>query len=150
MNAFTSFPSICCSQTAFQVNPCCPHPLPSRDQWKLVQFIPWPLNPSLTLKVASLAMDSLCRGVFAGNSRELSIRSCFPSLFQAEQTHRSILLGLLLGAGEGAVGSRVEDIKDCQSEGLEARSAILMILLCFLLCRPGPTAGLSTYSPSSG
>ncbi|XP_045254848.1 protoporphyrinogen oxidase isoform X3 [Macaca fascicularis] len=56
-------------------------------------------TPSLTLKVASLAMDSLCRGVFAGNSRELSIRSCFPSLFQAEQTHRSVLLGLLLGAG---------------------------------------------------
>ncbi|XP_073661449.1 protoporphyrinogen oxidase isoform X3 [Tursiops truncatus] len=52
-------------------------------------------------EVASLAMDSLCRGVFAGNSRELSIRSCFPSLFQAEQTHRSILLGLLLGAGRG-------------------------------------------------
>ncbi|XP_027621992.1 protoporphyrinogen oxidase isoform X2 [Tupaia chinensis] len=51
-------------------------------------------------EVASLAMDSLCRGVFAGNSRELSIRSCFPSLFQAEQTHRSILLGLLLGAGQ--------------------------------------------------
>ncbi|OBS82754.1 hypothetical protein A6R68_23241 [Neotoma lepida] len=50
-------------------------------------------------EVASLAMDSLCRGVFAGNSRELSMRSCFPSLFQAEQTHRSILLGLLLGAG---------------------------------------------------
>lgn len=49
-------------------------------------------------EVASLAMDSLCRGVFAGNSRELSIRSCFPSLFQAEQTHRSVLLGLLLGA----------------------------------------------------
>ncbi|XP_051003808.1 protoporphyrinogen oxidase isoform X6 [Acomys russatus] len=59
------------------------------------------LDLSLTLKVASLAMDSLCRGVFAGNSRELSIRSCFPSLFQAEQTHRSILLGLLLGAGQG-------------------------------------------------
>nr|XP_058165978.1 protoporphyrinogen oxidase isoform X4 [Dasypus novemcinctus] len=49
-------------------------------------------------EVATLAMDSLCRGVFAGNSRELSIRSCFPSLFQAEQTHGSILLGLLLGA----------------------------------------------------
>ncbi|XP_058516511.1 protoporphyrinogen oxidase isoform X1 [Ochotona princeps] len=50
-------------------------------------------------EVASLAMDSLCRGVFAGDSRELSVRSCFPSLFQAEQTHRSVLLGLLLGAG---------------------------------------------------
>ncbi|XP_036350253.2 protoporphyrinogen oxidase isoform X2 [Ochotona princeps] len=57
------------------------------------------LDLSLTLKVASLAMDSLCRGVFAGDSRELSVRSCFPSLFQAEQTHRSVLLGLLLGAG---------------------------------------------------
>ncbi|XP_041499436.1 protoporphyrinogen oxidase-like isoform X2 [Microtus oregoni] len=53
-------------------------------------------------EVASLAIDSLCRGVFAGNSRELSVRSCFPSLFQAEQTHRSILLGLLLGAGRSA------------------------------------------------
>ncbi|XP_007537475.1 protoporphyrinogen oxidase isoform X1 [Erinaceus europaeus] len=51
-------------------------------------------------EVASLAMDSLCRGVFAGNSQELSIRSCFPSLFQAEQSHRSVLLGLLLGAGK--------------------------------------------------
>ncbi|EPY89001.1 protoporphyrinogen oxidase [Camelus ferus] len=57
------------------------------------------LGARTLLMVASLAMDSLCRGVFAGNSRELSIRSCFPSLFQAEQTHRSILLGLLLGAG---------------------------------------------------
>ncbi|XP_011507975.1 protoporphyrinogen oxidase isoform X11 [Homo sapiens] len=57
------------------------------------------LGARTLLLVASLAMDSLCRGVFAGNSRELSIRSCFPSLFQAEQTHRSILLGLLLGAG---------------------------------------------------
>ncbi|XP_053464142.1 protoporphyrinogen oxidase isoform X4 [Nycticebus coucang] len=72
----------------------------SRNQ--SVQLIPWPLSPSLTLKVASLAMDSLCRGVFAGNSRELSIRSCFPSLFQAERTHRSILLGLLLGAGQSS------------------------------------------------
>uniref|UniRef100_A0A8C2W5Z7 Amine oxidase n=1 Tax=Chinchilla lanigera TaxID=34839 RepID=A0A8C2W5Z7_CHILA len=56
-----------------------------------------PTGLSLTLKVASLAMDSLCRGVFAGNSRELSVRSCFPSLFQAEQSHRSVILGLLLG-----------------------------------------------------
>uniref|UniRef100_A0A286XFE5 Protoporphyrinogen oxidase n=1 Tax=Cavia porcellus TaxID=10141 RepID=A0A286XFE5_CAVPO len=58
-----------------------------------------PTGLSLTLKVASLAMDSLCRGVFAGNSRELSVRSCFPSLFQAEQSHRSVILGLLLGTG---------------------------------------------------
>ncbi|XP_044527899.1 protoporphyrinogen oxidase isoform X2 [Gracilinanus agilis] len=51
-------------------------------------------------EVASIAMDSLCRGVFAGDSRVLSVRSCFPSLFKAEQTHRSMLLGLLLGSGQ--------------------------------------------------
>lgn len=133
--------------------PTKPHPAPSpyqAGQWKLVQLIPWPLNPSLALKVASLAMDSLCRGVFAGNSRELSIRSCFPSLFQAEQTHRSVLLGLLMGAGKGSASSRVDDIKDCQNEGLEAQGAILMILLCFFLCRTESTARLSTYSPGSG
>lgn len=84
-------------------------------------LLPWPLNPGLTLKVASLAMDSLCRGVFAGNSRELSVRSCFPSLFQAEQTHRSVLLGLLLGAGERGLVQGSEDIKGRQSEGPEAR-----------------------------
>lgn len=49
-------------------------------------------------EVASLAMDSLCRGVFAGDSRQLSVRSCFPSIFHAERTHRSVLLGLLLTA----------------------------------------------------
>ncbi|KAM8817056.1 protoporphyrinogen oxidase isoform 7-T7 [Rhynchonycteris naso] len=63
-----------------------------------------PACPALWHQVASLAMDSLCRGVFAGNSRELSVRSCFPSLFQAEQTHRSILLGLLLGAAFSTAG----------------------------------------------
>lgn len=92
-------------------------------------------------------MDSLCRGVFAGNSRELSIRSCFPSLFQAEQTHRSVLLGLLLGAGEWGVGSRGEDTKDRRSQGLEAKSADLMIPLWLLVCRAEPTAGLSAHSP---
>lgn len=49
-------------------------------------------------EVASLAMDSLCRGVFAGDSRQLSVRSCFPSVFRAERTHRSVLLGMLLTA----------------------------------------------------
>ncbi|XP_077616207.1 protoporphyrinogen oxidase isoform X1 [Crocuta crocuta] len=63
-------------------------------------------------EVASLAMDSLCRGVFAGNSRELSVRSCFPSLFQAEQTHRSVLLGLLLGAGQSP---RLDSALICQA-----------------------------------
>uniref|UniRef100_A0A8C6DHP1 Amine oxidase domain-containing protein n=1 Tax=Moschus moschiferus TaxID=68415 RepID=A0A8C6DHP1_MOSMO len=46
-------------------------------------------------------MDSEVLPVPGGNSRELRIRSCFPSLFQDEQTHCSILLGPLMGAGWG-------------------------------------------------
>ncbi|NXH12730.1 PPOX oxidase, partial [Bucco capensis] len=51
-------------------------------------------------EVADIAIDSLCRGVFAGDCRALSIRSCFPTLFEAEQRRRSVLLGLALGSGK--------------------------------------------------
>ncbi|NXS51049.1 PPOX oxidase, partial [Balaeniceps rex] len=51
-------------------------------------------------EVADIAVDSLCRGVFAGDCRALSIRSCFPTLFEAERRRRSVLLGLALGSGE--------------------------------------------------
>ncbi|NXE85180.1 PPOX oxidase, partial [Cochlearius cochlearius] len=49
-------------------------------------------------EVADIAVDSLCRGVFAGDCRALSIRSCFPALFEAERRRRSVLLGLTLGS----------------------------------------------------
>ncbi|XP_061872180.1 protoporphyrinogen oxidase isoform X2 [Colius striatus] len=51
-------------------------------------------------EVADIAVDSLCRGVFAGDCRALSVRSCFPALFQAERRRRSVLLGLALGSGK--------------------------------------------------
>nr|XP_013817709.1 PREDICTED: protoporphyrinogen oxidase-like [Apteryx mantelli mantelli] len=51
-------------------------------------------------EVADIAVDSLCRGVFAGDCRALSVRSCFPALFEAERHRRSVLLGLVLGRGE--------------------------------------------------
>ncbi|XP_064031864.1 protoporphyrinogen oxidase isoform X2 [Pogoniulus pusillus] len=51
-------------------------------------------------EVADIAVDSLCRGVFAGDCRALSVRCCFPALFQAERRRRSVLLGLALGSGE--------------------------------------------------
>ncbi|XP_051865779.1 protoporphyrinogen oxidase isoform X2 [Pristis pectinata] len=50
-------------------------------------------------ELADYGVDSLCRGVFAGDSRRLSVRSCFPALFQAEQSFGSVLLGMLAGAG---------------------------------------------------
>ncbi|XP_075301458.1 protoporphyrinogen oxidase isoform X2 [Opisthocomus hoazin] len=51
-------------------------------------------------EVADIAVDSLCRGVFAGDCRALSVRSCFPTLFEAERRRRSVLLGLALGSGK--------------------------------------------------
>ncbi|XP_070691616.1 protoporphyrinogen oxidase isoform X2 [Pempheris klunzingeri] len=54
-------------------------------------------------ELADIAVDSLCRGVFAGDCRKLSVRSCFPLLFNAEQRRGSLTLGLLLGSGPTAV-----------------------------------------------
>ncbi|XP_042296949.1 protoporphyrinogen oxidase [Sceloporus undulatus] len=51
-------------------------------------------------ELADIVIDSLCRGVFAGDCRTLSMRSCFPALFQAEQTHRSVIMGMVLGGGK--------------------------------------------------
>ncbi|KAM3872639.1 protoporphyrinogen oxidase [Diretmus argenteus] len=54
-------------------------------------------------ELADMAIDSLCRGVFAGDCRKLSVRSCFPPLFNAEQLRGSVVLGMMLGSGPGPV-----------------------------------------------
>uniref|UniRef100_A0A8C1MF48 Protoporphyrinogen oxidase n=1 Tax=Cyprinus carpio TaxID=7962 RepID=A0A8C1MF48_CYPCA len=51
-------------------------------------------------ELANIAIDSLCRGVFAGDSRQLSVRSCFPLLYEAERSRGSIVLGMLMGSGK--------------------------------------------------
>lgn len=56
----------------------------------------------LGAELADLAVDCLCRGVFAGDCRVLSMRSCFPPLFSLERERGSIFLGMLLGARSGA------------------------------------------------
>lgn len=53
-----------------------------------------------SLQLADIAIDSLCRGVFAGDCRKLSVRSCLPPLYNAEKARGSIILGMLLGSGE--------------------------------------------------
>ncbi|XP_038062926.1 protoporphyrinogen oxidase-like [Patiria miniata] len=42
-------------------------------------------------------IDPFCRGVFAGKTTELSVRSCFPQLFSFERQRGSVILGGLLG-----------------------------------------------------
>ncbi|XP_032414056.1 protoporphyrinogen oxidase isoform X1 [Xiphophorus hellerii] len=54
-------------------------------------------------ELADLAMDSVCRGVFAGDCKKLSVRSCFPWLYMAEQQRGSLTLGFLLGSGSAPV-----------------------------------------------
>ena len=46
-------------------------------------------------KVAEKMSDPLCRGIFAGDTRLLSLRSCFPPVYQYEHQHGSIAKGVL-------------------------------------------------------
>ncbi|CAH2327262.1 protoporphyrinogen oxidase [Pelobates cultripes] len=48
-------------------------------------------------ELADIVIDSLCRGVFAGDSRALSLRACFPFLYEAERKKRSVILGMATG-----------------------------------------------------
>ncbi|XP_034029826.1 protoporphyrinogen oxidase [Thalassophryne amazonica] len=50
-------------------------------------------------ELADIVADAFCRGVFAGDSKKLSIQACFPSVFDAEQRAGSVILGMLLGSG---------------------------------------------------
>ncbi|XP_032898496.1 protoporphyrinogen oxidase isoform X3 [Amblyraja radiata] len=69
-------------------------------------------------EMADYVVDSLCRGIFAGDSRKLSVRSCFPPLFKAERSWGSVLLGMLVGSG--AVkwdGAKTEVMERARREG---------------------------------
>lgn len=45
--------------------------------------------------VAKYAVDPLCRGIYAGDCRKLSVKSSFSPLYQAEKKHGSVMKGLL-------------------------------------------------------
>lgn len=53
------------------------------------------------VKVAEYLSDPLCRGIFAGDTRLLSLKSCFPPVYQYENQHGSIIKGVFL-TKEGA------------------------------------------------
>ncbi|KAJ7384259.1 hypothetical protein OS493_022891 [Desmophyllum pertusum] len=46
-------------------------------------------------EVAEYISDPLCRGIFAGDTRLLSLKSCFPPVYQYENQHGSIVKGVL-------------------------------------------------------
>ena len=45
--------------------------------------------------VASMLVDSMISGIYAGNSKELSVRSCFPLLYQLESEYGSVVKGMM-------------------------------------------------------
>jgi len=49
----------------------------------------------LGCEVVERLIDPLTAGIYAGNVHELSIRSCFPTFYEWEQTHGSLLKGAL-------------------------------------------------------
>ncbi|XP_011405872.1 PREDICTED: protoporphyrinogen oxidase-like [Amphimedon queenslandica] len=51
-------------------------------------------------EVAHWLINPMCRGIFAGDSKRLSLKSCFPLLHGYEQKHGSIIKGMLRGSDE--------------------------------------------------
>ncbi|KAK7474388.1 hypothetical protein BaRGS_00034342 [Batillaria attramentaria] len=59
---------------------------------------------------ADYAVDAVCRGIFAADCRQLSMRSCFPDIFTLERQHGSLTMGMLK-----ARGSKLENASPLES-----------------------------------
>ena len=56
-----------------------------------------PYSPSPSPQIADYLFDPMCRGIFAGRSDQLSVRSCFPQLYECERDSGSVVRGMLFG-----------------------------------------------------
>ncbi|XP_045184035.1 protoporphyrinogen oxidase-like [Mercenaria mercenaria] len=65
-------------------------PSQSKEDENVYEFISRRFDEDL----AKYAIDPLCRGIFAGDCRKLSVKSCFPILHSAEEKHGSVIKGL--------------------------------------------------------
>ena len=65
-------------------------PPSNQEDETIYSFISRRLSPD----IAERLMDPLTSGIYAGDIRQLSIRSCFPLLHQWEQNHGSLLKGM--------------------------------------------------------
>lgn len=57
------------------------------------------LGRRLGTEFADIAVDALCRGIFANDCRQLSMRSCFPDMFNLERQHGSLFFGMIKTRG---------------------------------------------------
>jgi oxygen-dependent protoporphyrinogen oxidase len=47
------------------------------------------------IEAADVLIDSMVSGIFAGNARELSLRACFPKMWEMEREHGSLVKAML-------------------------------------------------------
>ena len=55
----------------------------------------------MTLQIADFFVDPLCRGIYAGKAKQLSVEACFPHLFNTEQKYGSVITGSVAGFIKG-------------------------------------------------
>lgn len=73
-------------------SPLSPHQFPSPS---FSSSLPPSLLSLPHIQLADYLIDPLCRGVFAGDAKTLSLRSCFPLLYNYEKEHGSLVKGAL-------------------------------------------------------
>lgn len=71
-------------------------PPSEQEDESIYQFISRRFSPAIAEKL----MDPLVSGIFAGDIRKLSLKSCFPFLHQWEQSYGSVLKGALASRRE--------------------------------------------------
>ena len=91
-------------------------------------------------EAAAVMVDSMVSGIFAGDSRVLSLRACFPKMYELERTHGSLVKALIATRktrkkedAAGAPAGRLTSFVDGMSE-----------LVNTLTERLGPVVRLST------
>lgn len=52
-------------------------------------------------EIADYIIDPMCRGIFAGDIKKLSVKSCLPPIYNLEQTSGSVVKGTLLAKSPG-------------------------------------------------
>ena len=66
-------------------------------EWDIIFFLALLLLFHIYLchhpQITDYMVTALCRGIFAGDARKLSVRSCFPLLYNHEQKYGSIIKG---------------------------------------------------------
>ena len=73
-------------------------------------------------RIADNLASAMVHGIYAADSRRLSVRSAFPSLWDSEQSHGSVLLGSMFGKGKSEAEKRDWEVLEELGKKEEAES----------------------------